>query len=223
MAELLLALPGTVVAFFGARRLHRATGLAVLHPTLVALVLVGLVVLATGADYDRYRDGAAPLTLLLGPAVVALAIPLHLEREVLRRHALPVAAGALLGAGVAMAFGYGAAQLAGLPREWIVALTSRSATSPISIALADQVPGGDAGLAATLSIITGIIGAALGPGLLDRLAVRGPVARGLAHGVNAHGVGTARMLEESRRAGAAAGAGMGLGGLAVALVLPHVL
>ncbi len=210
---------GTLVAFGLALELRKRTTSPIWNPTLVAILLVGGVLLATDLDYSRYEDATAPISFLLGPAVVALAVPLHQERDTLLAHGRALLLGAVLGAGAAMLIGVVAARALAFDDAFSLALTTRTATSPISIALADEL--GQAGaLSAVLSIASGIFGATFGPALLDRLGVRAPVARGLAMGVSAHGIGTARMLQESRPAGATSSVGMGLGGLAVALVVP---
>ncbi len=90
-----------------------------------------------------------------------------------------------------------------------------------TIALADQLHGA-AALSAVLSVLAGVAGATLGPRWLDLVRVRHPLARGLAHGVASHGIGTARMLDETRLAGATAAVGMALGGAIVAIALPVV-
>ena len=217
MADLIW-LPVTAAAYAIALRLPRRP---LLNPTLVAMAALVATLLLTGVPYADYSHGTGPLTALLGPAVVALAVPLHRERETLRRHAGTIAVGAAAGASCAIAVGFAAAATLHLAPAWGLALTSRSATAPISIALAGELHGA-AALSAVLSVLAGVAGAALGPRWLDLVRVRHPVARGLAHGVASHGIGASRMLAESRLAGATAAVGMALGGLVAALVLPAV-
>lgn len=214
----LIWLPATALAYVAASRLSRRP---LLNPTLLAMAALAGVLLATGIPYARYEHGTGVLTALLGPAVVALAVPLHRERETLRRHAGTIAAGAAAGAACAIAVGLAAAAAMHLAPAWALALTSRSATAPISIALAGELHGA-AALSAVLSVLAGVAGATLGPRWLDLVRVRHPLARGLAHGVASHGIGTARMLAETRLAGATAAVGMALGGAIVAIALPLV-
>jgi putative effector of murein hydrolase len=215
----LACLAGTFAAYGLALRVKGRTSSPLANPTLLAILAVGAALGLTGLDYDRYDDATAPISFLLGPAVVALAIPLHQERETLAAHARALLLGAVLGAGAAMALGYAASWLLAFDDDFALALTTRTATSPISIAIADELDRAPA-LSAVMSIASGIVGATFGPSVLDRLGVTLPVARGVAVGVSAHGIGTARMLAESRAAGASSSVGMGLGGLAVALVVP---
>jgi len=214
-----LWLPITAAVYAGALLLRRRVRSPLLNPTLVTMAALGALLAAGHVPYARYAGATSPLTALLGPAIVALAVPLHREREMLRRHAAPLALGALLGATCAIAVGYGAGVLLGLAPDWAIALSSQSASSPISIALAGELHGA-AGLSAVVSVLAGVVGATLGPRWLDLVRVRHPMARGLAHGVASHGIGTGRMIDETRLAGATAAVGMGLGGVIVAVALP---
>jgi putative effector of murein hydrolase len=214
----LIWLPVTAAAYVIASRLPRRP---LLNPTLVAMAALVATLLVTGVPYASYASGTTPLTALLGPAVVALAVPLHRERETLRRHARTIGLGAAAGASCAIAVGLAAAAVMHLAPAWALALTSRSATAPISIALAGELHGA-AALSAVLSVLAGVAGATLGPRWLDLVRVRHPLARGLAHGVASHGIGTARMLDETRLAGATAAVGMALGGVMVAFAVPLV-
>jgi len=209
----------TAAAYGAAVLLRRRWSSPLLNPTLVAMAALAAALLATGVPYAEYASGTSWLTALLGPAVVALAVPLHRERETLRRHARPIALGAVVGAMCAIAVGVVAAAILHLAPAWALALTSRSATAPISIALAGELHGA-AALSAVLSVLAGVAGATLGPRWLDLVRVRDPLARGLAHGIASHGIGTARMLDETRLAGATAAMGMALGGIVVAVALP---
>ena len=217
MAELWL--PATLAAYGLALLLRRRFSSPLLNPTLLTIALLGALLLAAGVPYDEYAGATTPLSLLLAPAVAALAVPLHRERATLRRFARPLLLGALLGAVTAAAVGYLAALALHLAPAWTLALTARSATSPISIALAGELHGA-AALSAVVSILAGVMGATIGPRWLDAVRVRHPLARGLAHGVASHGIGTARMVEESRLAGATAAVGMALGGVLFAVGLP---
>jgi putative effector of murein hydrolase len=219
MIELLL--PLSVAAYVAGVVLRRRVNTPLLNPTLLAMAVVGGVLLVTGTSYGRYAHVAGPLSALLTPAVVALAVPLHRHRDTLRRYARPLLLGAVCGVVSAFTVGYLGARLLELAPAWSLATVSRSATSPIAIALAGELHGRPT-LSAVLSIMTGVVGATVGPAWLDALGVRHPVARGLAHGIASHGVGTARMVEESHVAGGAAAVGMALGGGILAFGLPLI-
>lgn len=221
----LLATPaGAVALTLAAYRLalllqRRAGGTALLHPVLVAIALVGTVLAVAGVDYRDYFAGAQPLHLLLGPATVALAVPLHRQAATLRREALPVLAAVLTGAVVAATTGIVTARLLGGSGDVVRSLAPKSATTPVSLAVSAQV-GGVPALTAVLTILTGVLGAVVGPALLHRLRLRDPRATGLALGTASHGIGTARAVELGEVQTAYSGLGLALGALATALVVP---
>ncbi len=217
----LAALIGTAVAYGVALALRRRFHSPLLNPTMIGMLLIGGLLLAAGLSYASYAHDTRVLSALMTPAVVSLAVPLHRERDVLRRYAPHLLLGVCSGTRTALAVGYAATKVFDFNSGWSIAVLSRTATSPISIALAGELHG-RAALSATLTIIAGVSGAALGPAWLTKVRVHHPLARGIAHGVSSHGLGTARMVQESRLAGAASAVGMALGGTLIAVCVPLI-
>ncbi|WP_424950134.1 LrgB family protein [Deinococcus sp.] len=187
------------------------------NPTLIAcLILVPLLLLSRTA-YSSYSAETRPLSLLLTPAVVALAVPLYRQRALIRRAWKAVLFGGVVGTLIAVGLNTVGGRLIGAPREVRLALSTDSVTSPVAYAISQRLHGAPP-LAAAFVIIVGLIGAVVLPGLLTRLGVRLPVARGLALGAVAHGIGTARARQEGELSGAVASVGMCLGALVVTLV-----
>ncbi|MCB4823305.1 LrgB family protein [Roseicella aerolata] len=218
--EPLAALTATLLAWLGALRLQRALGRHPLaNPVLFAVALLAGGLLLSGVEYRAYFEGAQFVHFLLGPATVALAVPLHRQWQAVRRSALAALLSVLLGgvfaaaAGVAMALALGAAP------EVTASLAPRSVTTPVAMGIAERI-GGLPSLTAAVVICSGVVGAALGPAVLDLARVRDWRARGLAIGTAAHGIGTARALSVNATAGAFSGLAMGLNALATALLLP---
>ncbi|MFC7691484.1 LrgB family protein [Paeniroseomonas aquatica] len=203
--EPLAALTATLLAWLGALRLQRACGRhALANPVLFAVALLAAGLLLTGIDYRSYFEGAQFVHFLLGPATVALAVPLYRQWAVVRRAAgvaaVSVIAGGVFAAGVGVAI---ALALRAAP-EVVASLAPRSVTTPVAMGIAERI-GGLPSLTAALVICSGITGAALGPLVLDWARVRDMRARGLAIGTAAHGIGTARALSVSAAAGPSAG------------------
>ena len=192
-----------------------------LMPVFVGLVLVVLWNLAAGRSYADYADGSAALAVLLGPVTVALAVPLYERIQSIRALAVPLLLTWLVTAVVVVAAAWGLALLAGAAPEMQMSLVPKAATTPIAILIAEAI-GGIPAIAAVVVLLTGIVGAMLGPALLRRLGVTDEAAVGFALGLSAHAVGTARALEISPRCAAFAALGMSLMGLGLALVLPLV-
>ena len=191
----------------------------VLNPVLIAVVLIAGVLSLSGIDYRTYFDGAQFVHFLLGPATVALAVPLYNQFQEVRRSALALVVALLVGStasalsAVALVWAFGGSAVT------ILSMAPKSVTSPIAMGVSEQI-GGLPSLTAVFVIITGIVAASLGTWVLNLVRVKDWRARGFGMGVAAHGIGTARALQVNEMAGAFAGLGMGLNGLATALLLP---
>lgn len=210
----------TLGAYQLARTLWRRSGNSPwANPVLVAIALVAVLLWLTGVDYDTYLKGGSVIALLLGPATVALAWPLYLELALVRRAALPILLGVVAGAGVAVAVAYTSTRVLGGSEELALSMAPKSATTPVALALSESV-GGIPALTAVLTVLTGVVGAVVGPRVLTLLRARDPVVRGLAVGVSSHGIGTAQMIQESRTEGAFSGLAMALSALATSIWLP---
>src|SRR5690606_8758036 len=159
------------------------------------------------------------LSVLLGPTTVALAVPLFLNLRRIRQLFWPVLITLLVAGVVATALGVLLAWLFGAERMMLMTLAPKSVTSPIAMLVAEQI-GGVAALAAVFVLITGVLGAICGPELLKRIGVHHPAAQGMALGLTAHAVGTARALQDSEESGAFAALAMSLMGVATAVLLP---
>jgi len=190
-----------------------------LNPVLLSIIAIVAILVSTGTSYQTYFEGAQFVHFLLGPATVALAIPLYRQFEKVRRSALALVVSIVAGSVTAAVSAVGIAWLLGGSREALASLAPKSVTTPVAMGIAEQL-GGLPSLTAALVIITGILGAIAGPWVLDLLRVRGMAARGLAMGTASHGIGTARALQVSEVAGAFSGLAMGLNALATALLLP---
>ncbi len=213
----------TLVAYKAARELWERTGRhATLNPVLVAIVLAGGTLLLLGVDYEDYMVGGQYIAFLLGPATVALALPLHYEAPLVRQAVWPVLAGLLVGSAASIAVTFWITRALGGDEQLALSMAPKSATTPVSIALAESF-GGIPALTAVFTIITGVIGAVAAPAVLSLLRFRDLRVRGLAIGASSHGIGTSRALEEHPTEGAFSGLAMGLNALATALLLPLLL
>ncbi|MDU9391220.1 LrgB family protein [Pseudomonas japonica] len=190
-----------------------------LQPVLVSMLVVVGVLLGCGLTYAEYRKSTEIMNILLGPATVALAVPLYLNLRRIRQLFWPtfttLVVGGVFATGICLLLGW----WFGAEHMILMTLAPKSVTSPIAMLVAEQI-GGVAALAAVFVLITGVIGAIFGPALLTRLGVRSPEARGMALGLTAHAVGTSVALQESEECGAFAALAMSLMGVATAVFLP---
>jgi predicted murein hydrolase (TIGR00659 family) len=217
----LLSLLATLLIFALAVRINRALGgTPLLHPvTLSIAMLIGLLLLVD-MDYATYFEGAQFIHFLLGPATVALAIPLYDHRERVRRLLGPLLIACMTGIVTAVASTLGLAMALGARAETVLSLAPRSVTSPIAMGIAEQI-GGIPSLAAGLVLLTGSIGCALSPWVFRLLRIKDPAVQGFSLGLSAHGFGTAQAFARiGAVAGAFSGLAMGLTGLLTAFLLP---
>ncbi len=219
-ASPLLHLTMTLVVYQLATMLYRRGRMnPLLNPVMLSIIAIVAILASTGTRYQTYFDGAQFVHFLLGPATVALAIPLYRQFERVRRSALAVLSSIILGSATAAVSAVGIAWLLGGSKEALASLAPKSVTTPVAMAIAEQL-GGLPSLTAVLVISTGIIGAIAGPWVLDLFRVRNMAARGLAMGTASHGLGTARAIQVDEVAGAFSGLAMGLNALATAVLLP---
>jgi predicted murein hydrolase (TIGR00659 family) len=212
----------TIVVYLASRHLYQRTGLAVLNPALVSIAAIVALLVVTRTPYPTYMRGGRLIAFWLGPAVVALGLPLAMQLDTVRRNVAGIALGLGAGALVGVVVAVGVAALAGAAPVVVRSLAPRSATTPIAVAITTRL-GGIAALSAVVSIVSGAIGGFIGVPLLRMLGVRSPLATGLALGAAAHGLGTARAAGEGPVEGASAGMAMGVVGVLTALLAPLVL
>lgn len=219
----LLGLTVTLLAYQAAWWIHRRSGSSPLaNPVMIAVAALVALLAISGTSYQTYFDGAQFVHFLLGPATVALAVPLYTQFRRVRAMMLPVIAGLLVGSFTAAVSAVLVARLFGASLVTQLSLAPKSVTTPIAMGVAERI-GGIPSLTAVLVISTGILGAVLGRYLFDALRIDDAAIRGFATGVTAHGIGTARAFQESEQAGAFAALAMGMNGLVTALLLPMFL
>lgn len=218
----ILAIAATAAVYFEAARLQRRFRSFLLNPVLLAVTVLIAALELLHIPFASYDTGGSILAFFLGPAVVALGVPLHHQTHEIARRGVAILGSILLGSIVGILSATLVAAALGAPAEIVRTLAARSVTTPIAIAVVARA-GGLPPLAAAISIATGVIGAVVGPPLLRRIGVRSATAFGLAMGAAAHGIGTARAAQEGPVEGATSGLAIGLMGLATAILAPLVL
>lgn len=189
------------------------------NPVLIAAGLIGAVLMVTGTPYAVYFDGAQFVHFLLGPATVALAVPLYRHRAEVRRAFLPMTAALIAGSVVTMASAVAVLAAFGVPKAVVASMAPKAVTAAIAMAVSGSL-GGDAALTAVLVILTGIFGAIFALPLLAWLNIGDDRARGFATGLAAHGIGTARAFQSNALAGTFAAIAMALNAIVTALAAP---
>jgi len=189
------------------------------NPVAISIALLVTLLKLSGTPYSTYFEGARFIHFLLGPAIIALAVPLHRQMPKLRGALVPLLGGLVAGSATAAAAAIAITMLMRCPGVTVASIAPKSVTAAIAMLVSAKI-GGIPSLTAAMVIVTGISGAILGSFVLGLLRVRRDDVRGFAIGVAAHGIGTARAFQISEEAGAFAGLGMAMNGILTAFILP---
>lgn len=222
-ASPLLGLTLTLVAYQGAYWLYQRSGMnPAANPVAIAVAIIVALLTLTGTSYATYFEGAQFVHFLLGPATVALAVPLYAQLPRLKRMLGPALVALAVGSLTAIIAAIAVGWALGASRPTLMSLAPKSVTTPIAMGIAEKI-GGLPSLTAVLVVTTGILGAIGAQWLFRLLRIKDEAVQGFAIGVAAHGIGTARAFQISETMGAFAALAMGLNGLATALLLPILI
>ncbi|HEC06380.1 MAG TPA: LrgB family protein, partial [Thiolapillus brandeum] len=192
------------------------------NPVVTAIAALITFLQLTDVSYGTYFEGAQFVHFLLGPATVALAVPLYQQCAKIRQRMLPLLITLIIGAVVGALSSVGIAWVLGASIETQLSLAPKSVTTPVAMGISEQI-GGLPSLTAVLVVATGIIGAVIGTTLFRLLRIEDDAVKGVALGIAAHGMGTARAFQLNREMGAFSGLAMALSALATAVLLPWML
>lgn len=212
----------TFCAYGIARLVYRKSRFFLFHPVLMAIVILIMILKAGGVPYEEYKKGGDLITIFLGPAVVAIGVPLYRELDKIRRQLGAILLTTIFGSLIGIVSAVIPAMIAGASKEVIISLAPKSVTTPIAMAISGAL-GGLPPLSAVIVISSGILGAVIGPTVLGFLGVTSRSAFGLAMGFSAHGIGTARALEIGEEEGSFSGLGLCLNGIMTAVFTPIIV
>lgn len=216
MPTLILTLViGTVLSYVVFRLavlLYTKVRSPLLNPLLVTVACIIAALSFFQIPLESYEQSVQVISFLLGPATVALAYSVYRQRQILKEHFIPIFAGCLVGSVVSMASAYGLCQLLGLGDDMALSFIPKSVTTPIAIAVSQQL-GGITSITVAAVIITGILGAIFAPLMSRVFHVHNRIAKGVAIGTCSHAVGTTKALEIGELEGAMSGVSIAVSGL----------
>ena len=209
----------TIAAFGVGALFQRRTGKAWCSPLLIGALLVMAALAVTGTPYPEFKASAGPVSYLLLPATVSLAIPLYEKWDLLKKNATAILTG--ISAGVAVSLGSIVllARVMGLDRAQAVTLLPKSVTTAIGMDVAEAL-GGMPSLAGAVIVLTGIGGSLMAQWVCDVMHIRDPIARGIGIGTASHAIGTAKALEMGEVEGAMSGLAIAVAGILTAVLAP---
>lgn len=216
----LLAL--TFGVFFFAKLLQKKTGILLLNPILLTIVILIIFLRAAHISYETYNKSGYLIEFWLKPAVVALGVPLYLQLETIKKQLLPILLSQLAGCVVGVVSVVVIAELMGASQEVIYSLAPKSVTTPIAMEVTQSL-GGIPSLTAAIVVCVGLLGSIIGFKTLKLTRVYSPIAQGLSLGAAAHAVGTSTAMDISGKYGAYASLGLTLNGILTALLTPTIL
>lgn len=190
-----------------------------MNPVLHSIWIIGVFLHVTGTSYTTYFGGAQFVHFLLGPATVALAVPLYENRKTVMTAIVPMLAALVVGCITAIVSVVLFAEAVGLPREIVLALAPKSVTAGVAMGISETL-GANPAITAVATVLTGIMGAIVVTPTMNRLGITDFRARGFAAGLASHGIGTARAFQVDEVAGVFAGIAMGLNALVTSLLVP---
>jgi putative effector of murein hydrolase len=189
------------------------------NPVLISVFAVMALLEATGTPYATYLAGVQIIQFLIGPAIVAIAVPLFRNWATVKQNVLPIALALVAGCLVAIMSVIAMGNAFGLPRVITASLAPKSATAGIAMAICEHL-GGEAAMTAAFTVTTSIIGAIVITSIARLLRIKDSAAVGFAVGLGAHSVGTARAFQIDPVAGSFAGIALCLNAILTALILP---
>ena len=209
----------TLLFYYASKWLYQRKRTLLLMPLLLAPALLVAMVLLLHISYRDYMAESHWLLWLLGPATVALAVPIYENREIIRRHWLTLSLGVAVSIVVAVCSTVLLARLFALPELLQRSMAMRSITTPFAVE-ATKAVGGQADLTALFVVLTGVIGMAIGESVLALFTIRSRMGRGAGLGASAHGAGTARAYQMGNAEGVISSMVMMIAGMVTVLLAP---
>jgi predicted murein hydrolase (TIGR00659 family) len=199
--------------------IHRHSRLAMLNPLLLATCLLIVLLRALGISFEDYNQGGQVISFFLGPVTVALALPLYKQIPRFKANALPILTGIGVGAVTSILVVVLLARWFGFSEVLTKSLVPKSVTTPIGVAICQQM-GGVPSISVAAIIITGVIGSILGPSLYKLLRCNDKIAFGVAMGASSHAIGTAKAMELGETVGAMSALAMAISGIVTVALAP---
>ena len=215
----LLWLAGTLVVWLAATRTAALSpGNPLLNPIMLSIAAIAAVLLLSGVQYGTYFEGAQFIHFLLGPATVALGIPLYEKLALVKTNLLPMLAALIAGSLAAVGSTVFLSHLFGFSPSVVASLAPKSTTAAVAMAISSGLDG-DPALTAAVVVLTGICGAIVVTPMMNAMRIRDYSARGFAAGLASHGIGTARAYSVDPVAGLFSGIAMGLNAVLTSLIV----
>lgn len=212
----------TIIGYLLGLWLFRRFRLPILNPMFVGIITCIILMKITGISYEEYKIGANYVTFFIAPATVSLMVPLYKNIEILKKNLIPIIVGIFVGSMTAIISVILLANFFQIGDELKISLSAQSITTAIALPLTELM--GGIGAITSIAISSrGILGAVLGPVILNVFKIKDPVAKGVAMGTTSHATGTAKAIEMGEIEGAISGLSIAIAGIITAIILPIII
>lgn len=211
----------SLIAFEFSYLLFKKTKFPIFNPLLISIIMIIVFLSTFNIRFEDYNIGGKYISFFLGPATVILAVPLYKKIKLLKANAVPILLGITFGSTLGMIAVICLSKLFKLDKILYISLIPKSITTPIGVEVSKQLGGMPAVTVAAI-IITGIIGAVIGPMVCKIFKIKDRVAIGIAMGTASHAVGTSKAIELGETEGAMSGLAIGIAGLITVFLAPII-
>ncbi len=211
----------TLLSYFLGVKIYKESKLPIFNPIIIALTLIISILVFFNIPLEYYSKGGDTISLFLSSATITLAVPLHKKIHLLKKYFIPILGGTTIGILTSIFTCYFMGILLKVDIRIIKSSFPKSITTPIAMALSENV-GGIISITIAMVIVTGIIGAIMAPFICKIFQIENKVAKGIAIGTASHAVGTSRAIEMGETEGAMSGLAIGIAGTLTVFILPIV-
>lgn len=222
LREPLFQITVTLVVYALVNRLYKKIHFFIFNPLLLASAIIIYILHYAKIDYSVYARGGDMITFLLGPATVALGVPLFKQVPVVRANFKSIIIGVLVGSVTAVVSTLFLAKALGASRETLLSLAAKSTTMPIALGITKNLGGNDKIIVLAVAV-TGIFGGVIGAEVMKMAKVKSRIAAGIGIGTASHAGGTSRAIQMGETEGSMSGAAIVLTGLVTALIAPYMV
>ncbi len=222
MNSLIFGVMLTVIVYNISLYINKKTKLAILNPIALSMIFIIAVLRIFNITYDEYNEGAKIISFFVGPATLALVIPLYKNIHLLKKNFIPIIIGIAIGSLVGLISTIILSKLLNVDEVLLFSLLPKSTTSTIAADISNNI-GGESSITLVFVTVVGVFGNIFAPKILDLLNIKSDVAKGISIGTASHVVGTAKAVELSEEIGAMSSLAITLAGIITVFLIPVVL
>lgn len=209
----------TIVVYIGAKILSIRVSSPFTTPVFTGTIVIIILFSIFDISYDQYESAKDWIGFLLGPATVALAVPMYHNRKVIMEKLLPGLLGLMVGTISTIISAILISKMFGFSETIQATSSVKAVTTPVAIEAVLHV-GGDPALAAAFVVIAGVVGAIVGPTILSLMKITDPFSRGLGIGTVSHAIGTIQAIKEGPLEGAVSSMALSFAAIFTTIILP---